>query len=166
VTPPPAGETVVPPPAGPTPGPVGEPPAPVPAQVEAPRARFRLSLVALPRHAYSGGYASYRVVARNVSHQPAVRARICERLPGRVQFVRASRHVRFAGPELCFGRRRLPGGSALTARVLVHVDTDARPGLTSARATATAANADRARARARMRVMVRAVAPRRAPVTG
>jgi uncharacterized repeat protein (TIGR01451 family) len=170
VQPPPhvPGDPAVPPPDVPvTPPVVAPPPSLPPDEVpQAKRARLRLSLVALPRHAYSGGYARYRVVVRNVSRVAAIRTRVCERLPASVQFVRASRRVRFVGRELCFDRGRLRGGRALAARVVVHVDTDARPGLVRARATASAANADRARARARMRVLRRPTPPRSAPVTG
>jgi hypothetical protein len=171
--PPPPGDPGEPP-SEPHEGPGAPPPPtqpgarpPVGAPPETPRrAHFRLSLLARPRHAYSGSYARYRVVARNVAGVAAVRARVCTRLPASVQFVRASRSMRFAGRELCFGRHRLAPGSALAARVVVHVDTDARPAVIRAHATATAANADRARARARLRVMRRALVPRPAPVTG
>jgi hypothetical protein len=172
VPPPPLGPVVAPPaPASPAdsgagaplPGPVGAPPEP---PRPAPRARFTLTMAARPRRAYTDAYAGYQVVARNVSHAPALRARVCARLPATVQFVRASRRMRFSGRELCFGRRRLAAARSLAALVWVHVDTDARPGMARARATATAANADRATARARLRVLRRAAAPRRAPVTG
>jgi uncharacterized repeat protein (TIGR01451 family) len=187
VPPPPPDPVIVPPPppdpvpdsvvAPPPPAdPVVAPPLPVPAPVHAPpehrqprpapRARFRLSLAARPRRAYSGGFATYTVVARNVSREPAVRTRVCETLPARVQFVRATRRVRFVGRDVCFDRRRLGAGASLATLVVVHVDTDARPGMARARATATAANADRAGARARLRVLQRVAPPRRAPVTG
>jgi uncharacterized repeat protein (TIGR01451 family) len=166
---PPAGPHEPPPVVVPPQVPDGTPPVGSPRPHPHPRprrARFKLSLVALPRHAYSGSYARYRVVARNASHVPATRTRVCTRLPATVQFVQASRPMRFAGRRLCFGRHRLSPGGHLAARVLVHVDTDARPGLIRADCVVTAANADRALARARVRVMSRPVVPRPAPVTG
>jgi hypothetical protein len=166
----------VPPVEAPTPTPpVGVPPAVAPPAIAPPavadapagsRAKLRLSLSASPRRAYQGAYATYLLVARNTSHEPAVRARVCETLPSTVQFVRASRRVHFAGRSVCFGRRHVSGGASLAALVYVHVDTDARAGMSRAWATAVAANADRARARAGLRVLRRAPAPRHAPVTG
>jgi uncharacterized repeat protein (TIGR01451 family) len=158
-------------PAVPTPSPVPAvppPPAPlpVPAPPDAHRAVLGLSLSALPRRAYNGDYASYLVVARNRSRLAATGIRVCQTLPGRVQFVQATRRVRFAGRRLCFRHRRLASGGSVAALLYVHVDTDARPGMARARATATAANADVARARAQLRVLRRAAAPRPAPVTG
>jgi hypothetical protein len=109
---------------------------------------------------------SYRVVARNVSGEPAVRARVCVGLPSPVQFVRATTRVRFAGSALCFDRSRLRPGAAVTERIVVHIDVDAPAGVTRARATASAANAALVRARARVRVIQRPCRPQRAPVTG
>jgi hypothetical protein len=173
VDPPPPPAAVPPPVAPPSSPPAADPPllppAPAPGPVEAPRpvrAKLALSLEALPRHAYSGTRVSYRVVARNVSAQPAVRPRVCVGLPSLVQFVRATTSVRFAGSDLCFGRARLGPGAAATERLVVHIDVDARAGVTSARATASAANAALVRARARMRVIRRPCPPRHAPVTG
>ena len=174
VDPPPPPAAVRPPVAPPSSPPAADPPpplppAPAPGPVEAPRpvrARLALSLEALPRRAYSGTRVSYRVVARNVSAQPAVRPRVCVGLPSRVQFVRATTSVRFAGSDLCFRRARLGPGAAAAERVVVHIDVDARAGVTSARATASAENAALVRARARMRVIRPPCPPRHAPVTG
>jgi uncharacterized repeat protein (TIGR01451 family) len=152
-------------PAAPPEPPVPGPPDPDPARA-APRAVLGLSLAALPRRAYNGDYATYLVMASNRSQQPARGMRVCETLPGRVQFVQASRRARFTGRRLCFRRTRLPAGGSMAALVYVHVDTDARPGMARARATATARNASRASARAHLRVVRRAAEPRRAPVTG
>ena len=78
-----------------------------------------------------------------------MRTRVCETLPGRVQFVRRERRLRFAGRDVCFGRGRLAAGGSLAALVYVHVDTDARPGVARAPGPPRlAANADRARRRA------------------
>jgi hypothetical protein len=157
--PPPVQHTETPPPA----------PVPVPVPVGAPRAvraRLALSLTALPRRAYSGTNVSYRVVVRNVSREPALRTRTCALLPHVVQFVRATAGVRFAGSRLCFDRRRLDAGAEAAAKLVAHVDVDARPGMTHARATAAAANAGRVRARARMRVLRRPCRPQHTPVTG
>jgi hypothetical protein len=155
---------------GPAPGPHPSPgPAEPPARGPGPaarRAQLRLSLAALPRRAYGGDFASYLLVVRNSARQAAHRMRVCERLPRRVQFVRATRRVRFRGRDLCFDRARLGGRRAITARVYVHVDNDARPGMAHAHATATASNANRARAAARLRVLRRVAPPQRAPVTG
>jgi hypothetical protein len=137
--------------------------------VDAPRAvraRLALSLTALPRRAYSGTNVSYLVTVRNASREPALRTRTCAQLPRVVQFVRAPAGVRFSGSRLCFSRRRLAAGAAAAARLVAHVDVDARPGMTRARATAAAANAGRVRARARMRVLRRPCPPRHTPVTG
>jgi uncharacterized repeat protein (TIGR01451 family) len=130
------------------------------------RARLRVWLSATPRRAHGGDHASYLVVARNASAVTARRTRVCQTLPGEVQFVQATRRVRFRGRRLCFGRARLGRGRSLVALVYVHVDTDARAGMAHAWATAAAANADSARARAGLRVLRRAAPPRRAPVTG
>ena len=151
-----------PPPAPPVPVPAhpGAPPPVVPV-VDAPRAgraRLALSLTALPPRALSGTNVSYRVVARNVSHRPALQTRVCARLPRVVRFVRATAGVRFAGRELCFRRGRLGPGARAAARLVAHIDVDAEGGMTRARATAIAANAGRVRARARMRIVER---PRR-----
>jgi uncharacterized repeat protein (TIGR01451 family) len=131
-----------------------------------PRARLALSLTAIPHRAYTGDFASYLVVVRNASDEPAMRTRVCQALPGRVQFVQASRRVAFRGRRACFGRGRLSAGRSMVAVVYVHVDTDARAGMARASASAAAANADRVGARTRLRILRRAVAPRRAPVTG
>jgi hypothetical protein len=158
-----------PPPVAEPPAQLPPPPAPVPGPVDTPRpvrAKLALSLEALPRRAYSGSRVSYRVVARNVSGEPAVRARVCVGLPSPVQFVRATTEVRFAGSALCFDRARLRPGAAVTERIVVHIDVDAPAGMTRARATASAANAALVRARARMRVIQRPCRPQRAPVTG
>ena len=154
----------------------GPAPAAVPGEVQpvpagqavpaAPRARLALSLTAEPRRAYSGTYAGFLVEARNVSARPAMSTRVCQALPGRVQFVQASRRVAFRGRSVCFGRGRLGGGRSMFAIVYVRVDTDARAGMARASATARAANADRVGARAGLRILRRAAAPRRAPVTG
>src|SRR5205085_2501532 len=109
---------------------------------------------------------SYRLVARNVSREPALGARACAQLPRVVQFVRGTAGVRFAGSELCIDRRLLGPGAGVAARLVAHVDVDARPGMTHARAIASAANADLVRARARMRVLRRPCRPQRTPVTG
>lgn len=172
-----------PPPAPPDP-PVAPPPDPAPPQTETPptpapipvplpvdtpravRAKLALSLDALPRRAYSGSRVSYRVVVWNLSAQPAVRARVCIALPSQVQLVRAPSSVRFSGSELCFDRKRLRPGAAAAERVVVHIDVDARAGMTHARATASAANAVLVRAHARMRVIRRPCPPRHVPVTG
>jgi uncharacterized repeat protein (TIGR01451 family) len=159
---PPVTEQSRPPASTPVPG-TPEPAAPV---APAPRAVLGLSLSALPRRAYNGDHASYLLVARNRSRLPARGMRVCETLPGRVQFVQASRRVRFAGRRVCFREKRLSPGASVAALVYVHVDTDASPGMARARASATASNAERARARAQLRVLRRAAAPRRAPVTG
>jgi hypothetical protein len=166
---PPAVDT---PPPPPPPAPAVDPPPPsfpAPTPVDAPRAvraRLALSLGALPRRAYSGTEVSYRLVARNVSREPASRARVCMRLPGNVQFVRATTRMRFAGSDLCFDRPRLAAGAEVAERVVVHIDVDARAGSTRARATASAANADLVRARARMRVIQRPCRAQHVPVTG
>ena len=154
----------------PAPAPAEMPPAtemppptvvPVPTPVGAPRARrarLALSLTALPRRALSGTNVSYRVVARNVSRVPALRARVCAQLPRAVQFVRATAGVRFDGSQLCFARNRLAPGAAMAARLVAHIDLDAEGGLTRARARASAANASRVHALAPMRIVER---PRR-----
>jgi hypothetical protein len=159
VAPPAAQHTETPPPA----------PVPVHVPVDAPRAvraRLALSLTALPRRAYSGTNVSYLVTVRNASREPALRTRTCAQLPRVVQFVRAPAGVRFSGSRLCFSRRRLAAGAAAAARLVAHVDVDARPGMTRARATAAAANAGLVRARARMRVLRRPCPPLHTPVTG
>jgi hypothetical protein len=162
-------------PRGPVPPATASPPAPAPAQPETPlppapsapgRARFRLALSALPRRAYGGDSTTYLLVARNASARPALRARVCEALPRRVQYVDASRAVFFRGRSVCFDRRTIGPGESVVALVYVHVDVDAPAGMVRAHATAVAANADRARARAGLRVLRRAPAPQRAPVTG
>lgn len=166
---PPQSRVDEPAPAAGTPLPVAAPPLPVPATPAAqrtPRAKLRLSLTPLPRRAHSGDYVSYLLVARNAARQAARRTRVCETLPGRVQFVQASRPARFHGRDLCFDRGRLAGGDSLAAVIYVHVDTDAPAGMARASAVATASNAGRARARAGLRVLRRAAAPQRAPVTG
>jgi hypothetical protein len=145
------------------------PPAMPPAAPAAPaaaRARLRLSLTPLPRKAHSGDYVSYLLVAQNAAREPARRTRVCQTLPAHMQFVRASRRLRFRGRDLCFDRSRLTPGDALATLVYVHVDTDAPAGLARARAVARASNSDRAEARARLRVLRRAAVPQRAPVTG
>jgi hypothetical protein len=157
-----------PPAVDPPPAPHAEPP-PVPLPVHAPhtaRARLSLSLTALPRRAYAGTNVSYRVAARNVSREPALRARVCARLPPVVQLARATAGVTFAGSELCFDRPRLAAGAQVAARLVAHVDVDAHAGPTLARATASASNAALVRARARMRVLRRPCHTERAPVTG
>jgi hypothetical protein len=178
--PPPAGARTPVPMSGPVPVPMGAsvpaPADPQPSQPSRPgrpsprphraRASLRLSLAALPKRAHAGDYASYLMIARNRAAQPAVRTSVCEALPGRVQFVQASRRVRFSGRSVCIDRPRLEPGAVLATLVYVHVDVDARPGMAHARATATAANADRARAAARLRVLRRAAVVHRAPVTG
>jgi hypothetical protein len=183
VAPPPHGDPdPTPPPAAPepvTPGPVtpdpikpdAAPPSPsvpvsAPPEPVVRRAALGLSLSALPRRAYGGDYASYLLVATNRSAFLARGMLVCETLPGRVQFVQASRRATFTGRRLCFRRTRLVPGGSMAAVVYVHVDTDARPGMARARATATARNADGAHAGARLRVLRRAAAPHRAPVTG
>jgi hypothetical protein len=165
---PPAGDPPPPPPVD-DPPPLSPPPPPAPGPVDAPRAvraRLALSLSALPRRAYSGSNVSYQLVARNVSHDAAVKARVCVRLPGNVQFVRATALARFVGSELCFDRPRLAAGEEVAERLVVHIDVDAHPGTTRAHATAVAANAALVRARARMRVLRRPCRPQHAPVTG
>jgi hypothetical protein len=136
-----------PPPAAPAhtepPPPV---PVPVPVPVESPRAaraRLALTLTALPRRALSGTDVRYRVVARNVSRVPALRTRVCVRLPRVVQLVRGVR---------CFARARLASGARMTAVLVAHIDIDFEGGTTLARATAHATNAARVHARARMRI--------------
>jgi uncharacterized repeat protein (TIGR01451 family) len=169
VEPPPAPVPVGDPPPPPTADPPAPIPPPVPVPIDTPRsvrARLALSLTALPRRVYSGSNVSYRLVVRNVSREPALRARVCARLPGSVQFVGATTRVWFAGSELCFDRARIAAGDEVAERVVVHVDVDAHPGMTRARATASAANADLSRARARMRVIRRPCHAQRAPVTG
>jgi uncharacterized repeat protein (TIGR01451 family) len=151
-------------PVPPAPAPSEPPPVPRPPAVH--RAVLGLSLTALPRRAYTGEYASYLVVAHNRSALVATGLRVCQTLPGQVQFVEATRRVRFAGRRLCFRHRRLASGGSVAALVHVHVDTDARPGMARARATASAANANLARARAQLRVLRREADPRPAPVTG
>lgn len=156
---------VVPPAVVPPAVPVSGPP-PAVRLPAARRARLRLSLSAVPRRAYGGDHATYFLMVSNTAREPAARTRVCERLPARVQFVEATRPMRFAGRSVCFAGGRLGAGRSLAALVYVHVDTDARPGMARARATATAANADRVRAAARLRVLRRAAPPHRAPVTG
>jgi hypothetical protein len=172
-TPPPASPSEQPPPpVGQSPPVAGPPPAappPVPITVHAPRvtrAKLALSLKAVPRRAYSGTNVSYRVVARNVSRVAALHARVCAQLPPMLQFVRATRGVRFDGSDLCFGRGRLAPGARMGARLVAHIDVDAEGGMTRARARASAANAAAVHARARMRVIERPRRPQRTPVTG
>jgi hypothetical protein len=162
-----------PPPAVPAPVPpaASEPPAPAapvaPAVAPGPgRAKLRLSLMPLPGRAHSGDYVSYLLVARNGARQAAERARVCQMLPAHVQFVRASRRLRFRGRSLCFDRRHLSAGGSVATLVYVHVDTDAPAGMARARAVARASNADRAVARAGLRVLRSPAVPQRAPVTG
>jgi hypothetical protein len=158
-----------PPPQHPETPPPALVPVPVHVPVDAPRAvraRLALSLTALPRRAYSGTNVSYLMTVRNASREPVLRARTCAQLPRVVQFVRATAGVSFSGSRLCFSRRHLAAGAAAAARLVAHVDVDARPGMTRASATAGAANAGLVRARARMRVLRRACPPRHTPVTG
>jgi uncharacterized repeat protein (TIGR01451 family) len=173
VEPPPAVESPAPPLVTTPPAQHTETPPPVPVPVHVPvdapravRARLALSLTALPRRAYSGTTVSYRAIVRNISRDPALRTRVCAQLPGVVQFVRATAGVRFAGSRLCFARGRLAPGAEAAARLVAHIDVDARAGMTHASASAVAANADPVRARARMRVLRRPCPPRHTPVTG
>jgi len=146
-----------------------EPPAALPQRTVArrPRPRLALSLRAVPRRAYTGARARYRLVARNLSARaPARRTRVCQRLPGRVQYAAATRRVRFAGRSVCFRAGTLGPGGRASARIRVRVNRDARPGSARARAVVSAANARPARARASLQVVRRAQVPRPAPVTG
>jgi hypothetical protein len=141
--------------------------APGPRAHPRPRPRLTLRLRAAPRRAFTGGRARYRLIARNASRKAsAFRTRVCELLPGKVQFAGASRRVEFSGRRICFRAGRLRPGRSVAARIHVYVNRDARPGRARARASATAANARHARARASLRVVRRAQRPRRAPVTG
>jgi hypothetical protein len=136
--------------------------------VDAPaRAKLRLSLAATPRRAYNGTNASYLVIVRNVSREPARRTSVCVTLPRMMQFLDATRRMRFRGRSVCFERlSRLRRGDSFAARVRVHVDTDAWTGVARAAASAVAANANRVRARAELRVLRRPDERRAAPVTG
>jgi hypothetical protein len=150
--------------------PVAPPALPQPTVRAAPRParpRLALSLVAAPRRAFTGDRARYRLVARNLSPRAtARRTRVCQRLPGRVQYAAATRRVRFVGRSVCFDAGALRPGERAGARIRVRVNVDARPGRARARAVVSAANARSARARASLRVVRRAQAPRAAPVTG
>jgi uncharacterized repeat protein (TIGR01451 family) len=135
-------------------------------QAEAARATLGVKLTAAPSKAYAGSAASYKVVARNTSRNAATGVRVCSRLPGNVQFKKASRRTSFSGQSVCFDVASLASGGSTAARIDVRIDRDARSGMARASALATAANADRATARAALRVLRRAQAVRPAPVTG
>ncbi len=136
------------------------------APAQAARAALGVKLTADPRKAYAGSGASYRVVARNTSRNAANAVRVCSRLPGNVQFRKATRTTRFSGQSVCFDVASLGAGQSVGARILVRIDRDAHAGQARASARATASNADRATARAALRVLRRAQAVRPAPVTG
>jgi uncharacterized repeat protein (TIGR01451 family) len=150
----------------PEPTPVPEP-QPKPAGKPQPKsAKIAIVKTAVRKTVKAGAVATFKITVRNVSKITARKVKVCDRLPGRTQYVGASVQITFDGPNACTTAKNLQPGKSRSFTIRLKVDRTMTGGKITNRATANAANADSVRDKAHI-IVPNTETPRiKAPVTG
>lgn len=113
-----------------------------------------LSKTVNDKYVHVGQRLTYTLWVRNVSKVNAKGVVVCDRIPAKMQFVRADHASSFTNGKICFALGTVRAHHSETVRLILMVDRNIAPGVITNTATETAANTTTVvRAKVPVRVM-------------